>query len=92
VCVMSDMSDHDEAPAGAEFDDNAPDADADEVEVDTADVADAQASPGTTGNEVVDTVLASLDGLDDSPVAEHVEVFERAHEQLRSALDGPRDA
>jgi hypothetical protein len=34
----------------------------------------------------VDDVLASLDGLDDLPVREHVAVFERAHEQLRAAL------
>ena len=45
-----------------------------------------------TGNPAVDEVLASLDGLAGRPVDEHVAVFERAHEQLRSALDGPRDA
>jgi len=47
--------------------------------------------PTRTGNEAVDRVLASLDGLDDAPVEEHVAVFERAHEQLRAALDSPRD-
>jgi len=45
-----------------------------------------------TGNPAVDEVLASLEGLAERPVDEHVAVFERAHEQLRSALDGPRDA
>ena len=44
-----------------------------------------------TGNEAADDVLESLDGLDDLPVDEHVAVFERAHEQLRAALDSPRD-
>lgn len=42
-----------------------------------------------TGNAAVDGVVASLDTLADLPVAEHVAVFERAHEQLRAALDAP---
>ncbi len=42
----------------------------------------------TTGVEEVDAVLASLEGLDEADVAEHPAVFEAAHEQLRSALDG----
>jgi hypothetical protein len=45
----------------------------------------------TTGVGEVDAVLASLDGLDGRPVAEHVEVFEKAHERLRRALDAPAD-
>jgi hypothetical protein len=44
-----------------------------------------------TGTSEVDAVLASLDGLDGRPVAEHVEVFEKAHERLRRALDAPAD-
>lgn len=44
---------------------------------------------GTTGVAEVDAVLASLDGLDDTPVADHVAVFEQAHERLRRALDAP---
>ncbi|CAM3750251.1 hypothetical protein [Nocardioides zeicaulis] len=40
-----------------------------------------------TGAEHVDAVLAEVAGLSDRPVAEHVAVFERAHEQLRRALD-----
>jgi hypothetical protein len=48
--------------------------------------------PVHTGNEVVDEVLETLGSLDDAPVDEHVAVFERAHEQLRAALDSPRDA
>lgn len=40
-----------------------------------------------TGIDEVDAVLASLDGLDERPLAEHVEVFGTAHEQLRGALD-----
>lgn len=43
-----------------------------------------------TGNHAVDRVLDSLDEIADKPVDEHVAVFERAHEQLRGALDGPR--
>lgn len=44
-----------------------------------------------TGNEAVDEVLASLEGLEERPLEEHVAVFERAHERLRGALDGPRE-
>ncbi|MET1060080.1 MAG: hypothetical protein ABWX84_10805 [Nocardioides sp.] len=44
-----------------------------------------------TGNVTVDAVLASLEGLEDRPISEHVEVFEHAHEQLRRALDGAGD-
>ena len=44
--------------------------------------------PETTGDETVDAVVASLRGLDDLPVAEHVAVFERAHESLRQVLTG----
>ena len=32
-------------------------------------------------------VLGSVQALDDQPVADHVAVFERAHERLRRALD-----
>lgn len=46
--------------------------------------------PERTGNHAVDRVLTSLDELRDKPIDEHVAVFERAHEQLRGALDGPR--
>lgn len=44
---------------------------------------------GETGNAAVDAVIASLAGLTELPVAEHVAVFERAHDQLRGALDAP---
>ena len=44
-----------------------------------------------TGNVTVDAVLASMEGLEDAPVSEHVAVFEHAHEQLRRALDGAGD-
>ncbi len=40
-----------------------------------------------TGVAAVDQVLVTVEGLSDRPLAEHVEVFERAHEQLRQALD-----
>ena len=32
-------------------------------------------------------VLASMEGLETRPVADHVAVFEQAHERLRRALD-----
>ncbi len=59
-----------------------------------ADPAEASAESLRTGNAAVDRVLDSLDSLDGAPVDDHVAVFERAHEQLRSALDGeePRPA
>jgi len=40
-----------------------------------------------TGLASVDTVIESVEALDDRPVEEHVVVFEQAHEQLRRALD-----
>lgn len=47
-----------------------------------------------TGHADVDAAIVSLSSLDDLPVAEHVAVFERAHESLRRTLvragqDGP---
>jgi hypothetical protein len=39
-----------------------------------------------TGHPAVDAVVASLEGLEDRPVAEHVGVFDSAHDQLRAAL------
>jgi hypothetical protein len=42
----------------------------------------------TTGVQVVDDVLGTLEGLGDLPVEEHLPIFEAAHEQLRGALDG----
>jgi hypothetical protein len=50
---------------------------------------DPGAGDGTTGTGEVDAVLASLDTLPERPVAEHVAVFEQAHERLRRALDAP---
>lgn len=46
------------------------------------------AQPESTGDPAVDAVVASLRGLDDVPVSEHVAVFERAHESLRQVLSG----
>jgi hypothetical protein len=40
-----------------------------------------------TGVDRVDAVVVDVEGLADRPVEEHVAVFERAHEQLRRALD-----
>jgi hypothetical protein len=39
-----------------------------------------------TGHDDVDRVMASLGGLDERPVSEHVAVFEAAHDTLRNAL------
>jgi hypothetical protein len=44
-----------------------------------------------TGVPAVDEVLASLGGLEDHPVSEHVATFERAHQRLRRVLDGSPD-
>ncbi len=41
----------------------------------------------STGVDAVDRVLAEVTAVADAPVSDHVEVFERAHEQLRRALD-----
>lgn len=73
-------------------------------EVDEVDEVDGVASGGSaveprppldyepTGVESVDRVLADVATVADRPVAEHVAVFERAHEQLRRALDARPDA
>jgi hypothetical protein len=45
----------------------------------------------STGVEAVDRVLAEMAALADSPVEQHVAVFERAHDQLRRALDAQPD-
>lgn len=45
------------------------------------------AEPERTGVEEVDDVLESVEGLEGTPVDEHVAVFESAHERLRGALD-----
>ena len=45
----------------------------------------------STGHPAVDEVLASLSRLEDRPAAEHVEVFETAHERLRGSLAGAGD-
>ncbi len=39
-----------------------------------------------TGESRVDEVIGRLDGLADLPVEDHVEVFERVHDQLREVL------
>jgi len=44
-----------------------------------------------TSDPRVDAVLDSLRDLDERPVAEHAAVFERAHEELRAALDPDRE-
>ena len=44
-----------------------------------------------TGNEQVDAALASLDGLEERPVDEHVAVLEQAHAALRDALSRPAE-
>jgi len=50
------------------------------------------AEPERTGVEEVDDVLASVEGLEETPVDEHVAVFENAHERLRGALDAGPDS
>ena len=48
--------------------------------------AAASPAPEPTGHRDVDDVVASLDQLDDLPVADHVRVFESAHDRFRAAL------
>lgn len=45
-----------------------------------------------TGVAAVDGVLDSLVDLDERPVAQHVTVFEQAHDGLRRALDADPDS
>ena len=45
-----------------------------------------------TGLAPVDAVLDEVVRLADRPVSEHVPVFERAHDQLRRALDARPDS
>ena len=45
-----------------------------------------------TGLAPVDEVLDQVARLSERPVSEHVAVFERAHEQLRRALDARPDS
>lgn len=42
---------------------------------------------GSTGVAAVDQVLTDVAAVSGTPVAGHVAVFERAHDQLRRALD-----
>ena len=67
---------------------NAPEAAADEPVDRGQDLGD----PVRTGVEDVDAVLEAVEGLEGTPVDEHVAVFEHAHDRLRRALDGRPDA
>ena len=51
-------------------------------------VVDERAGVEPTGDDDVDAVVASLAQLDELPVAEHVAVFEQAHDSLRRTLAG----
>lgn len=48
--------------------------------------AQPQTGPAADPNAVVDDAVAALDGLDELPVAEHVERFDAAHVALTVAL------
>jgi hypothetical protein len=41
-----------------------------------------------TGDDRVDSVIATIEALEGRPVEEHVAAFEQAHDELRRALDG----
>ena len=45
------------------------------------------ADPPATGVPGVDAALAEVDGVEAMPLEEQLAAFERAHDQLRSALD-----
>jgi hypothetical protein len=47
--------------------------------------------PTRTGLPAVDAVLAEIDDLDDLPLDQHLATYERAHDTLRSTLDGVPD-
>lgn len=87
------QADVEEAPEGA-HEETSPeetspeDSLSEEISADATPVGqEAQSSAAErTGNPSVDEVLASLDTLDGTPVAEQVAVFEAAHEKLRAAL------
>jgi len=64
---------------------------ADDVLADEVAEAEASAETVRTGDPTVDAVLDQLTDVEGTPVDEHVAVFERAHEQLRRALDAPSD-
>jgi hypothetical protein len=53
-----------------------------------------RSTPGTetTGVDAVDRVLAEVAAVTGAPVGDHVQVFERAHDQLRRALDAPAES
>jgi hypothetical protein len=61
-----------------------PDADQQTAEAD-------RGEPATTGVPAVDQVLADVDRLDELPLEDHLGVFERAHDSLRTALDARLD-
>lgn len=63
----------------------------DPVEADEPGPREAREQPDETGHAGVDAVVASLDALDDTPVADHVAVFEQAHDSLRRALSDAGD-
>lgn len=53
----------------------------------TADSADrGSESARGTGDTRIDSALAALDGLDETPVHEHAAVIEEAHRSLQDAL------
>ena len=65
----------------------APEPDAEEPAETAQESAQEFVEPERTGVEEVDDVLESVEGLEGTPVDEHVAVFENAHERLRGALD-----
>ena len=72
--------------------DQTPDLADEGAEVDGVDEVEATEGAGPapveqrTGHAAVDGVLASLEGIETTPVVEQVPVFESAHETLRAAL------
>ncbi|WP_372733673.1 hypothetical protein [Nocardioides sp.] len=75
------MSEHDVDQAQAE----APETPAPEVDV--PETATPETATPETGVPAVDEVLASMAEVTQRPVHEHVEIFGRAQDQLRRALD-----
>lgn len=61
-------------------------------EDDVPESSGAQAHAAATGDPGVDTVVSTLDRLDQLSVQEHLPLFEEAHEALRRALNRPAEA
>ena len=80
--VYPDFPDDDESDESVESDDRGVEGELGQVPSD---------DQVRTADHRVDAVLDSLSALDERPVTEHAAVFERAHDELRAALEPDRE-